>query len=75
MSDAATDSESPSEQDMCLEGSHNFEDVIDRSQFLDLLRMVEQVGKWISPYKELSGYMTSPYVGHGGYLVDLANRV
>ncbi|MFQ6660713.1 hypothetical protein Gotur_029127 [Gossypium turneri] len=49
---------------MCLEGSHDFEDDIDCSLFLDLLRMVEQVQKQILLYKESLGYMTSPYVGH-----------
>ncbi|MFQ6659680.1 hypothetical protein Gotur_028476 [Gossypium turneri] len=39
MSNAATDSESPFERDMCLEGSHDFEDYIDCSLFPDLLRM------------------------------------
>ncbi|PPD69875.1 hypothetical protein GOBAR_DD33245 [Gossypium barbadense] len=42
MNDTATDLESPFEQDMCLEGSHDFEDDIDRSLSPDLLMMVEQ---------------------------------
>ncbi|MFQ6629306.1 hypothetical protein Gotur_007148 [Gossypium turneri] len=39
MNDAATDLESPFERDMCLEGSHDFEDDIDYSLSPDLLRM------------------------------------
>ncbi|PPD79908.1 hypothetical protein GOBAR_DD23174 [Gossypium barbadense] len=42
LNDTATDLKSPFEQDMCLEGSHDFEDDIDRSLSPDLLRMVEQ---------------------------------
>ncbi len=58
MSDITTDFEPSFEQDMCLEGSHDFEDDIDFSLFPDLLRMVEQVEKQILPYKESLGYMT-----------------
>ena len=75
MRDTATYYEPLFERDMCLEGSHDFEDDIDFSLFPDLLRMVEQVEKQILPYKELLGYMTSPYVEHEGHLVDLAKRV
>ncbi|MFQ6663737.1 hypothetical protein Gotur_031147 [Gossypium turneri] len=39
MSDTTTDLESPFERDMCLEGSHDFEDNIDRGLSQDLLRM------------------------------------
>ena len=52
MNDTATDLESPFERDMCLEGSHDFEDDIDRSLSPNLLRMVEQEDKQILPLKE-----------------------
>ncbi len=52
MNDTATDLESPFERDMCLERSHAFEDDIDCSLSLDLLRMVEQEDKQILPLKE-----------------------
>ncbi|KAH1032084.1 hypothetical protein J1N35_044258 [Gossypium stocksii] len=51
-SDAVTDPESLFEQDMCLEGSQDFEDDKDCSPSFDLLRMVEQNEKQILPYKE-----------------------
>ncbi|KAA3481491.1 trans-resveratrol di-O-methyltransferase-like [Gossypium australe] len=44
-SDAATDSKSPFERDMCLEGSQDFEDDRDCNLSPDLLRMVEQEEK------------------------------
>ncbi|KAA3484954.1 L-type lectin-domain containing receptor kinase IX.1-like [Gossypium australe] len=53
MSDAATDSESPFEQDMCMEDSQDFEDDRNCNLSPDLLRMVEQDEKQIQPYKEL----------------------
>ncbi|KAA3467291.1 trans-resveratrol di-O-methyltransferase-like [Gossypium australe] len=52
MSDAATDAKSTFEQDMCLEGSHDFEDDKDCNLSPDLLRMVEQDEKQILPYKK-----------------------
>ena len=75
MSNVANDSEIPFEQDLCMEGTEDFEDDQNCSLSPDLLRMVEQVEKRILPYKESLGYMTSPYVGHEGHLVDLAKRV
>ncbi|KAA3467095.1 hypothetical protein EPI10_002137 [Gossypium australe] len=51
-SDAAADSKSPFEQDMCLEEPQDFEDDRDCNLSLDLLRMVEQDEKQILPYKE-----------------------
>ncbi|XP_052482969.1 uncharacterized protein LOC128036131 [Gossypium raimondii] len=45
MSDSDTDSESPFKQDMCLEGSQDFENDKDCSLSPDLLRMVEQEEK------------------------------
>ncbi|KAA3486018.1 hypothetical protein EPI10_029981 [Gossypium australe] len=47
MSDTAADSESPFEQDMCMEDSQDFEDDQDCNLSFDLLRM-----KQILPYKE-----------------------
>ncbi|KAA3479564.1 L-type lectin-domain containing receptor kinase IX.1-like [Gossypium australe] len=52
MSDTATDSESPFEQDMCVEDSQDFEDDRDCNLSPHLLRMVEQDEKQILPYKE-----------------------
>ncbi len=52
MSDAVSNTELLFEQDMCLEGSHDFEDDIDRSLSPNLLRMVEQEDKQILPLKE-----------------------
>ncbi|MFQ6646036.1 hypothetical protein Gotur_020549 [Gossypium turneri] len=52
MSDTATDLESPFERDMCLKGSHDLEDDIDRGLSSDLLRMVEQEEEQILPLEE-----------------------
>ncbi|KAA3486551.1 RNA-directed DNA polymerase (Reverse transcriptase), Ribonuclease H-like protein [Gossypium australe] len=51
-SDAVTGSESPFEQDMCLEEPRDFEDDRDCNLSPDLLRIVEQDEKQILPYKE-----------------------
>ncbi|KAA3482601.1 receptor-like protein 12 [Gossypium australe] len=62
MSDTATDSESTFEQDMCLEGSQDFEDDRDCNLSPDLLRMVEQDEKQIIPYKKsLYAWATKMY--------------
>ena len=42
MNDAATDSDFPLERGMCLDGSHDFGNDIDRSLSPDLVRRVEQ---------------------------------
>ncbi|KAA3471272.1 L-type lectin-domain containing receptor kinase IX.1-like [Gossypium australe] len=52
ISDAATGSESPFEQDMCLEVSQDFEDGGGCNLSPNLLRMVEKDEKQILPYKE-----------------------
>ncbi|KAA3481495.1 Transposon Ty3-I Gag-Pol polyprotein [Gossypium australe] len=52
MSDAATNSESPFERDMCLEETQDFKNDRDCNLSPDLLRMVEQEEKHILPYKE-----------------------
>ncbi|KAA3481530.1 hypothetical protein EPI10_021889 [Gossypium australe] len=52
MSDAATDSEYPFEQDMCLEEHQDFEDDRDCNLSPNFLWMVEQEEKLILPHKE-----------------------
>ncbi|KAA3488575.1 RNA-directed DNA polymerase (Reverse transcriptase), Ribonuclease H-like protein [Gossypium australe] len=52
MSDIATDSKSPFEQDMCTKDSQDFKDDRDRNLSPELLRMVEQDEKQILPYKK-----------------------
>ena len=52
VSDVATNLESPFEQNMCLEGSQDFEDDGDCNLSPDLLRMVEHEEKQILPHKE-----------------------
>ncbi|KAA3480927.1 RNA-directed DNA polymerase (Reverse transcriptase), Ribonuclease H-like protein [Gossypium australe] len=52
MSDAATESESLFEQDMCLEGSQDFEYDVDCGLSLDLLRMVKQEERQTLPHEE-----------------------
>ena len=52
MNDSATDPDSPFERGICLEGSHDFENDIDRSLSLYLLMMVEQEDRQILPHKE-----------------------
>ncbi|XP_016740316.2 uncharacterized protein [Gossypium hirsutum] len=47
-----TNSEFPFERNMCLEGSHDFEDVEDCGLSPDLLKMVEQAEKQILPHRE-----------------------
>ncbi|XP_012435382.2 uncharacterized protein LOC105762003 [Gossypium raimondii] len=47
-----TNLESPFERNMCLEGSHDFEDDEDCGLSLDLLKMVERVEKQILPHRE-----------------------
>ncbi|KAA3462662.1 L-type lectin-domain containing receptor kinase IX.1-like [Gossypium australe] len=58
MSDAATDSESFFEQDMCMKDSQDFEDDRDCNLSPDLLRMVEEDEKQILAYKELVEIMS-----------------
>ncbi|XP_052478489.1 uncharacterized protein LOC128034014 [Gossypium raimondii] len=52
MSDATSNTEPLFEEDMCLEGSHDFGNDEDCCVSPDLLRMVEQEDKHILPYKE-----------------------
>ena len=52
MNDSATDPDSPFGRGICLEGSHDFENDIDRSLSLYLLMMVEQEDRQILPHKE-----------------------
>ncbi|XP_040956101.1 uncharacterized protein [Gossypium hirsutum] len=47
-----TNLESPFERNMCLEGSHDFEDNEDCGLSPDLLKMVERAEKQILPHKE-----------------------
>ncbi|KAA3486471.1 RNA-directed DNA polymerase (Reverse transcriptase), Ribonuclease H-like protein [Gossypium australe] len=51
-SNATTNSESPFEQDMCLEKPQDFEDDRDYNLSPDFLKMVKQDEKQILPYKE-----------------------
>ncbi|XP_052488615.1 uncharacterized protein LOC128041902 [Gossypium raimondii] len=52
MSDAASNAEPIFEQEVCLEGSHDFENDEDYDASPDLLRMVEQEDKHILPHRE-----------------------
>ncbi|KAA3464159.1 RNA-directed DNA polymerase (Reverse transcriptase), Ribonuclease H [Gossypium australe] len=58
MSNAATGSESPFEQDMCLEGSQDFENDMDCGLSSDLLRMVKQEERQILPHEETMEVVT-----------------
>ena len=52
MSDVVSNTESLFEQDMCLEGSRDFENDEDCGVSPNLLRMVEQEDKKILPHRE-----------------------
>ena len=70
MNNVATDVDFPFERGMCLDGSHDFGNDIDRSLSLYLLKMVEQEDGQILPHEEPLEIMSWVKIG-----IDMATKI